>query len=243
VPIMARGLMPRLLSSDVIEATRWWEGYVATYLERDLRNLSQVESLPDFRRVMAAIALRQGALLNRSEVARDTTVTQPTAHRYVNLLETSLLLTLLPAYAVNRTKRLIKAPRPYWFDPGLASFLSGHHDIESLRGSREAGASFEALVLLHLSALARLLTPAGRLHYWRTVGGSEVDFVLEHGRDLLAFEVKLAASVGYSDTAGLRAFMDEYPECVAGIVVHAGSDVRVLGERIVSLPWGELARG
>jgi len=237
LPVMAHGLLPRLIDADDTQAATWWQGYVATYLERDLRQLSQIDSLPDFRRVMEAIALRQGSLLNRSEVARDTSVTQPTAHRYVNLLQASSLLTLLPAYAVNRTKRLVKSPKPYWFDAGLSSFLAGHFGVESLRASREAGSAFETLVLAHLRVLTELLTPAGRLHYWRTVSGREVDFVVEHGRRLVAFEVKLSRSAGYGDTVGLRAFMDEYSECAAGVVVYAGSEVRVLGERIVALPW------
>jgi predicted AAA+ superfamily ATPase len=241
LPIMIRGLMPRLLTASESEATRWWDGYVATYVERDLRQLSQVESLPDFRRVMSALALRQGGLLNRTEVGRDTSVTQPTVHRFVNLLEMSEILALLSAYAVNRTKRLTKSPRPYFFDVGLASFLGGHYDAESLRASREAGGSFEALVHQTLAAQVDLLTPRGRLHYWRTVSGAEVDFVLEHGRRLVAFEVKLATSVGYGDAAGLRTFMQEYPECACGVVVHSGEEVRMLGDRIVGVPWTVLA--
>lgn len=237
---MAHGLMPRLLDADDAQAALWWQGYIATYLERDLRQLSQIESLPDFRRVMGALALRQGSLLNRSEVARDTSVTQPTTHRYTNLLQASSLLHLLPSYAVNRTKRLVKSPKPYWFDTGLSSYLAGHFGTESLRGSREAGAAFEALVFANLRALTALLTPAGRLHYWRTVSGREVDFVLEHGKRLVAFEVKLASSAGFGDTTGLRAFMEEYPECSAGVVVHSGDEVRMLGERIVALPWTAL---
>jgi predicted AAA+ superfamily ATPase len=241
LPAMTRGLMPRTIGADDSEAARWWEGYVATYLERDLRQLSQIESLPDFRRVMEARALRQGGLLNRAEVSRDTAVTHPTVHRFVNLLQTSLLLTLLPAYAVNRTKRLVKSPTPYYFDSGLGSFLEGHYSTESLAGSRESGAAFESLVLHHLTVAARLLTPRGRIHYWRTVGGDEVDFVLEHGRSLVAFEVKLSTSPGYGDTNGLRTFMSQYAECAVGVVIHSGDRIRILGDRIVALPWSVLA--
>jgi hypothetical protein len=241
LPFMTRGMMPRLIDADEASAVSWWEGYVATYLERDLRQLSQVESLPDFRRVMEALALRQGQVLNQTEVGRDAAVTQPTTRRYVNLLETSALLTRLPTYAVNRTKRLIKSPKPYWFDVGLSSFLAGHYGSDALRASREAGGAFEALVLQHLGVLARLLVPRGRLHYWRTTAGAEVDFVLEHGRRLVAFEVRLSDKVGFGDTAALRTFMEEYPESAAGVVVHAGKEVRRLGERLVALPWGALA--
>jgi len=241
VPLMLRGLMPRLLRSSESEAVRWWDGYVATYLERDLRQLSQVESLPDFRRVMGALALRQGGLLNRSEVGRDTGVTQPTVHRFVSLLEVSQVLTILPAFAVNRTKRLTKSPKPYFFDAALSSYLAGHFDTTSLRSSREAGASFEALVLQHLTALAGLLVPKARLYHWRATTGAEVDFVVEQGRRLVAIEVRLARSAGFGDAAGLRTFMNEYPECVCGVVVHAGDEVRALGERIVGIPWSMLA--
>lgn len=240
-PHMVRGMMPRLIGATEEQAAAWWEGYVATYLERDLRQLSQVESLPDFRRVMEMLALRQGQLLNQSEVARDAAVTQPTTHRYINLLETSSLITRVPAYAINRTKRIVKAPKPYWFDTGVASFLSGHYTAESLSASREAGGAFEGLVVQHLAALARLLTPRARLYYWRTVSGQEVDCVLEHGRRLVAFEFKLAERVGFGDTDALRTFMADYPSTTAGVVVYSGTETRQLAERIVAIPWTVLA--
>jgi predicted AAA+ superfamily ATPase len=238
VPLMLRGLMPSLMRLDDPSAVvRWWEGYATTYLERDLRQLSQVASLPDFRRVMEALALRSGQLLNQSDIARDTSVSQPTVHRYLNLMETGGLLERVPAFAANRTKRLIKSPKAYWLDPGLTSFLAGHYDAVSLRASREAGPVFECLVLLHLRVLAQLMTPRPRIHYWRTVSGVEVDFVIEHGRRLLPIEVKLAESVRFSDAAHLRTFMAEYPEANVGVVVYAGTQVRYLDERIVAIPW------
>ena len=101
--------------------------------------------LPDFRRLMVALSLRCGQILNQTEVARDTGISQPTVHRYINLLETACLVERLPAFALNRTKRLIKSPKVIWSDPGLVSFLAGHYDIESLRSSREAGGILEII--------------------------------------------------------------------------------------------------
>ena len=103
----------------------WFDGYVRTYLERDLQDLSSIASLPDFRRVMRAACLRLGQLVNQTELGRDVALPQPTVHRYLNLLETSYLLVRLPAYAVNRTKRLIKSPKLYWADTGVALHLAG----------------------------------------------------------------------------------------------------------------------
>ena len=97
----------------------WFEGYVRTYLERDLQALSSIAALPDFRRLMRAACLRLGQLVNQTELGRDLGLAQPTVHRYLNLLETSYLLVRLPAYAVNRTKRLMKSPKLYWGDVGL----------------------------------------------------------------------------------------------------------------------------
>lgn len=236
--LMWKGLMPSLMQLETNDTVlRWWEGYVMTYLERDLRQLSQIDSLPDFRRLMVALALRCGQILNQTEVARDIGISQPTVHRYINLLETTCLVDRLPAFSVNRTKRLIKSPKVIWNDPGLVSFLAGHYDPDSLNSSREAGGIFESMVYLHLNTLAQLLVPKARLFYWRTTTDKEVDFVLEWGRKLLAVEVKLASRPQFSDLENLRLFIDEYPETSACILVYTGDEVKIMHEKIAAIPW------
>lgn len=238
VQLMWKGFMPPLMRLQTPAAVlRWWEGYVRTYLERDLRQLSQIEHLPDFQRLMVALALRCGNVLNQTELSRDINISQPTVHRYINLLEVTHLIQRLPAFAVSRTKRLIKSPKVIWIDPGLASFLAGHYDPESLAVSREAGGIFESVVYLHLNTLAQLMVPKARLFYWRTVTGREVDFVLEWGRKLLAVEVKLTSKPKFSDVETLRLFLDEYPETSACLLVHAGDEIKIMHEKIVAIPW------
>ncbi|MBC8199922.1 MAG: ATP-binding protein [Desulfobacteraceae bacterium] len=235
---MWKGFMPPLMQLKTSAAVlRWWEGYMTTYLERDLRQLSQIDSLPDFRRLMIALALRCGQILNQTEVSRDTGISQPTVHRYINLLETTCLMERLPAFAINRTKRLIKSPKVMWIDPGLASFLAGHYDPKSLQSSREAGGIFESMVYLHLNALAQLLIPKPRIFYWRTTTGKEVDFVLEWGRKLLAIEVKLLNKPKFSDIKTLKLFLNEYPETSAGILIYGGDEVKIMDEKIAAIPW------
>lgn len=237
-PPLVRGFMPPILTLSSQEAvTRWWEGYVATYLERDLRQISQIESLPDFRRLMEALALRSGQMLNQTEVGRDIGLSQPTAHRYLNILEATCLLERLPAFARSRTKRLMKSPKVYWADPGLAAYLAGFYDVNSLRSARESGGLFETLVILHLKVLAQLLTPRPRFSYWRTVTGKEVDLVIEHGRRLLAVEIKLTSTPTYQDAENLRLFLDEYPETVMALLVYAGREIKRLHEKILAIPW------
>ncbi len=110
---------------DDAERSTWFNGYVQTFLERNLRVLRAVENLSDVRRLMTAACLRIGNLLNQSELGRDTGIVQPQVHRFLNLLEASYQVVRLPGYAVNRTLRLIKSPKIYWSDPALALHLSG----------------------------------------------------------------------------------------------------------------------
>jgi predicted AAA+ superfamily ATPase len=238
VPLLLRGMMPALLPLTTPQAwTRWWDGYVATYLERDLRQISRIDTLVDFRQVMALLALRTGNLLNQSEIARDAAVSQPTVHRYLNLLETTHLFTRLPAYTRSHTTRLLKSPKAMWADPGLAIFLSGYYQEEALRGARELGGFFESFIFLHLRMLAELMLPPARLYFWRTRQGAEVDFVLEYGRRLLAIEVKRTRSPRYRDAAGLQAFLSDYPEASGGVLLHSGQEIRRLDEKITAVPW------
>ena len=107
------------------QRTEWFAGFATTYLERDLRQLSAIENLADMRRVMAALCLRLGGLMNQAEVSRDLGLPSTTVQRFLNLLEVSHQLVRIPSYSVNRTRRLIKAPKIYWSDTGLAMHLSG----------------------------------------------------------------------------------------------------------------------
>lgn len=237
VATLLRGSMPALLHiSSPTAWVEWWEGYVATYLERDLRQISQIDALSDFHRVMQLLALRTGQLLNQSDVARDAKISQPTIHRYVDLLEGTYLLQNLPAFAVSRTSRLLKSPKVQWADPGLAVFLAGYFDEDALASARELGSFFETFVLHHLRVLASLMTPRGRLHYWRTTTGREVDVVIEQGQRLLAFEIKMTESVGFGDAEGLRFFLDEHEKAVGGVLLYCGHEIRRLGDNLVALP-------
>ena len=241
LPLLQRGFMPALLGINTQDnILRWWEGYVATYLERDLRQMSQVESLVDFRRVMALLALRTGQLLNQSDVARDAGLSQSSIHRYLNLLEATHLFERVPAYLVSHTTRLLKSPRAFWSDVGLAVFLAGYYSPHDLAGARELGAFFETLIYQHLRVSASLLTPRARLHFWRTQTGDEVDFVIEHGRRVLGIEVKMTDAPGYRHAAGLVKFLGEHPQAAGGILLHGGQQIRRLDERIVAVPWSLL---
>jgi predicted AAA+ superfamily ATPase len=208
----------------------WFSGFTQTYLERDLRDLARIESLVEFRRLMRAACLRLGNLMNQTELARNTGIPRATVQRYLDLLETSYQLVRLEPYSVNRTKRLIKAPKLYWTDTGLALHL-GDEDSPT-------GAHLENLVLSDLLAWRDAEPRRPSVLYWRTAGGEEVDFVLERRGRLLAVEVKATRRPGHKDARHLRAFLDEYPKTAHGaLLLHTGSTTEWLSERVLSVPW------
>lgn len=212
------------------ERAIWFDGYVRTYLERDLQALSSIAALPDFRRLMRAACLRLGSTVNQSELGRDIGLPQPTVHRYLNLLETSCLLVRVPAYSVNRTKRLMKSPKLYWADTGLAMYLSQEDEPR--------GAHLENLVLQDLLAWRDSRSVRTEILHWRTTTDDEVDFVIEAGESLLPIEVKATKRPRLRDARHLRAFRAEYGRRARpGLLLHGGETLAWLTPEVLAAPW------
>jgi len=179
---------------------------------------------------MRAASLRLGQLVNQTELGRDVGLPQPTVHRWLNLLETSYLLVRLPAYAVNRTKRLIKSPKLYWGDTGVALHLG--------EVAEPGGAHLENLVLHDLLAWRDARLERAELGYWRTAVGEEVDFVIETGGHLLPIEVKSTARPKLSDAVHLRSFRAEYGrKARGGLLLHTGTAIEWLSPDVLAAPW------
>lgn len=208
----------------------WFSGYTQTYLERDLQALSSVASLPDFRRLMRAACLRLGSLVNQSDLGRDIGLPQPTVHRYLNLLETSYLLVRVPAYSVNRTKRLLKSPRLYWGDTGLAMHLSQEEEPR--------GAHLENLVLQDLLVWRDSRPAPAEILHWRTTTNDEVDFVIEADGALLPVEVKATRRPRLRDARHLRTFRREYDLTArSGLLLHGGDSLEWITPEVLAAPW------
>jgi predicted AAA+ superfamily ATPase len=215
---------------DPADRSAWFAGYTRTYLERDLQEISSVASLVDFRRLMRVACLRLGNLVNQTEVARDVGISQSTVHRHFNLLETTYQLVRLPAFTVNRTKRLLKAPRLFWSDTGLALHLAGE--------AEPRGAHLENLILTDLLAWRDSAIEGAEILYWRTAAGDEVDFVVEKDGLLLPIEVKATLRPSIADVRALKLFRREYADRTrAGLLLHAGSEIAWLADGILAAPW------
>ena len=207
----------------------WFAGYAATYLERDLRQLSAIENVADMRRLMTALSLRLGGLLNQAEISRDLGLPSSTVQRFLNLLEVSYQLVKVPGYSVNCARRLIKAPKIYWSDTGLALHLASE--------TAPRGVHLENLLLNDLLAWAGAAPRHPNVLHWRATGGAEVDFVIELPDRLLPIEVKASNRVNHGNARHLLTFLNDYPTAPGALLVYGGEEIFWIAPRVLAAPW------
>ena len=233
---IVRGGMPTPVLSRGAGRSIWYRGFVQTYVERDVRNLSQVADLVSFQRLMRLAALRTGQVMEIGELARDAQMSVPTASRYLNILEASYVARTVKPYLSNRASRLIKSPKFYFTDSGLACHLWGVGSEGELRGDPRLGALVETYSAQNISAILAAKWPEAELCFWGVQGRHEVDFVIDAGKGCLAIEVKGVERWRNRDVSGLVAFLDCTPQCRAAILAYNGTEIRQLGKRLWAVP-------
>ncbi len=233
--ILTGGLPPVALG-DVANHGLWFLGYEQTYLERDLRALSQVADLVAFRNVMRLAALRTGQLLNQSELARGARLPVTTVARYLGLLEASFVLARVAPHLRSRASRLLKSPKIFVSDSGLAAHLAAVTDLAPEADEPMRGPLVETYVHQNLAGILAAHLPQARLDFWSIQGRHEVDFVISLGREAIAIEVKAGASPGGRDLEGLKACKAQTPGVRAGILAYGGTEVLRLGDDLYAIP-------
>lgn len=236
------GGLPPVCLGPADAAAEWFRGYVQTYVERDVRQLSQIGDLVAFRTLAQLAALRTGQVLVVSTLARDAKLNAATAGRYLGLLEASYLIRRLPPFLKNRSSRLVKSPKLYFTDSGLAAHLAGVTELEPGREPLLRGALYETYVGQNIAALLEAHLPGAELSYWHEQGRHEVDFVIENGRKVVAVEVKAATRWKDADLSGLRAFLERTPACRAAILAHNGRESVQLDDRLWAISLGHLLK-
>jgi predicted AAA+ superfamily ATPase len=186
---LLKGGYPALYDREV-SPQDWFANYIATYLERDVRQLIAVRDLGQFQTFVKMCAARTGQLLNLSSLGADCGISSVTAKQWLSVLEASYIVTLLQPHHRNFGKRLVKAPKLYFCDVGLAAWLLGIRDIVTLETHAARGALFETYVV---GELTKQRLNAGRpcdLFFWRDSSGNEVDVLIESAQGLQALEIK-----------------------------------------------------
>ena len=241
--VLRGGFAPSLDIPDDEGRDIWFSGYVQTYLERDLRQLSEVSSLPDFQRLMRIAAQRTARLVNQAEMARDARLAHATCHRYLNLLETGCQIVRVQPFTANPTTALVKSAKLFWSDSGVAAWLAGIHDRADLARRPDLGFWLEQAVFQTIQAWRGSDPVRRRISYWRTRGGDEVDFVLEEDQRCVGVEIKTGSRLDAHDVRGLRRFVADWKggaEPVRGVALYGGSEARPLGPNLIALPHAAL---
>lgn len=235
------GGMPEPLTLGPEARIAWYDAYRQTFIERDLRRLSQIENLPDFNKFTTLAFLRTGGLLNVTDLGTDAALGYSTARRYLNILEVAYQLFELHPFHANLGKRLVKRPKIYANDVGMAAHVANVDSWEAAESAVRAGALFETWIVNELRALDELTTRRSTVNFWRTSAGAEVDVVFERGTSVVAFEIKSSATVRWKETLGLRALRDGLGERFKlGVIAYLGDEIRVLDDRTVLAPIGSL---
>jgi uncharacterized protein len=200
--VIVRGGFPELQADRDIDQVAFYNSYLATYLERDVRSLANVGSLRDFERFLRACALRSANLLNKADLARDVGISPTTANHWLSVLEASGQIVLLEPWFSNRTKSIVKSPKLYLSDTGLLCALLNIRSEGELRQSPAAGAVWETFVFAQLRARERRAGRVQSLFFWRD-RTREVDFVADVAGRLELFEAKWAEVPAASDAVNL----------------------------------------
>ncbi len=239
---IVQGGFPEILKRKNIHRRReWFNAYVNTILQRDVKDISNIEGLTEMPRLLALLAARTSSLFNISELSRSLSIPQTTLKRYLNYINAVYLTGIIPAYSSNLGKRLIKSPRIVFIDTGLSSYLNSIHDTVSLRKSNIKGQLMENFVIMELLKQSSWSNSKPGIYHYRTLKGIETDIILESKNKIIGIEVKSSSSVSVNDFKGLKYLSSEFKNKFhRGIVLYNGQQSIPFGKNLHALPVASL---
>lgn len=242
---VVRGGYPEILSREN-EARRraWFNSYITTILQRDVRDISNIEGLSELPRLMKLLASRASSLLNVSEISRSLVIPQSTLKRYIGLLEATFIAQPLPAWSVNIGKRLVKSPKLTLCDTGLLTHLLGVNEERLAEDSQVFGSILENFVVMELRKQASWSETRPQLFHFRTQSGQEVDIVLEGSSgQIVGVEVKSSASISGADFRGLAALREVAGrKFKRGVILYAGQEAVQFEKDMIACPIADIWR-
>ena len=221
--LLHRGFYPRILDQD-LEPRQAYEAYFETYVERDLRQLAEIRNLSSFRRFVRLCAGRVGQLVNLSSLGADAGVSHTTAREWLTLLEASYIAFVLPPYFANIRKRLVKSPKIYFYDVGLASYLLGIEHPEQIANHPLRGPLFENMVIVEALKFGFNRGRSPNLSFFRDSRGLECDLLMETGHGTAAIEIKSGATITSDAFGALGQVGELIPNVSMKAIVHAGAE-------------------
>jgi predicted AAA+ superfamily ATPase len=235
---LAGGYPPVVARNSGARRKAWFQSYLTTILQRDVRDLANVADVTAVPRLLSVVATRAGGLLNFADLSRTLALPQTTLKRYFALLEATFLVQLLRPWSSNLGQRLIQTPKVYLDDTGLLAHLLGLTMDRLKVDGTLAGGVLENFVLMELRKQSAWSETQPEFFFWRTASGQEVDIVLEDSAGRLAgVEIKAGATLGGSDVRGLQAMANALGKrWVRGVALYTGAEVIPFASNLHGLP-------
>lgn len=237
--LLFNGMYPRIYDRQ-LDATQWYSEYVQTYLDRDLRQLTQVSDLATFERFLKLCAGRTGQQVNLSSLANDASITHNTARAWLSLLETSYIITFLQPYYRNFKKRIIKTPKLYFLDTGLAAWLMGIESSTHLSHHSAYGALFETYVISEYIKYRSHHNKTNNSYYWRDKTGREIDLIIEKGEAISPLEIKSSSTITTHFFENIEYFSTLTPTQIP-LLIYGGSEFQTRSRGNI-YPWNQAER-
>lgn len=234
---IVRGSFPKLLGKVSLPLDTFYGSYVQTYIDRDLRDLVRVGSLSSFEKFIRLCAARTAQILNLSDLARDSDVTVKTAKEWLSILEASGHVFLLRPYYKNISKRLIKAPKLYFLDTGLACYLTGWKDPKITMNGAMAGALFETFVF---SEIIKSFWNRGEeppVWYYRTKEKEEIDILIDVNGKIYPIEIKLSSKIADGDLKGINSLKKTKMPLGKALIINSSDFPYPIKEGVDAVPW------
>jgi predicted AAA+ superfamily ATPase len=234
--------MPGLIGRDNEAVPNYFLSYMQTYIERDIRTMSNIENFQDFNFFVRLLSALTAQKINAAQLGREIGISNNTATKWKNLLLGTYLWLELPPYSKNLIKRVSKKPKGYMLDTGLACYLQRLSSPNALAEHPNRGAMFETYCVNQIYGYLQSKLHQPMLYHWRSANQAEVDVVLEQDGWLFPIEIKCKTTIDPYDLRGIKAFKDAYPQekIYMGVVLYAGDVVRLLTKDIVAIPWNFL---
>jgi predicted AAA+ superfamily ATPase len=236
---MVRGFYPELFHPSAPDWSDWFSSYIASYLDRDVRDMRTISDLSRFQTFLALLATRAGQLLNLSEISKECGVSHPTVKDWLSILQATYVVHLLKPYFKNHSKRLVKSPKLYFVDTGLLCYLLGIDSAERLLNYPQKGAIFENMVVMEKIKQMSSRAERRELYFYRTSSGLEVDLLMERAGELEAYEIKCAKTITAQMAGPLNQFLKIHPEAKA-YLLSLREEALPLNRQVQALHWSEL---
>lgn len=232
------GGYPKLYQDKNVDRNDLYKSYITTYIERDLRDLTQIADLDSFQKIYKLLAFQSSGIINFSSLSSDAGIDLKTVKKHSSILEASYQCKLLNPYLFSSRKRLIKSPKIFFFDTGILNYLYANDSFDMMLNRGQWGAILETFVFSEIYKNIKDLSKRVSIYFWRTSNGAEVDFILENGPNLYPIEVKSKVKIDSFTIKGIKSFIETYgsKKVPFGIVFYMGDRVKFVEKNILCIP-------